>query len=233
MPRVIKHPEERRAELLAIAARLFAEKGYEATSVDEIIDAANLSKGAFYHHFPAKEALLEAMAARAAEAALARLAPILSARDRDARQRLEAFFAGGRDTGDVAASLALFATIYRPENALLFQRMQASVGAVIVPVLAEIIAEGMAAGLFARSDPQAVAEAITLLGGLTRNQVATMLAAEAPADKRAALDDFTRRLAEQGILIDRMLGLKPGTLIVIDQAYEMALARALGLAAPT
>ncbi|GAA4143792.1 TetR/AcrR family transcriptional regulator [Actinomadura keratinilytica] len=44
--------------LLAVATRLFAEKGYESTSVQEIVAAAGVTKGAMYHYFGAKDDLL-------------------------------------------------------------------------------------------------------------------------------------------------------------------------------
>lgn len=49
--------EETRARILEAALKLFAHSGYEAASVDEICSAAGVSKGAFYHHFPAKQAI--------------------------------------------------------------------------------------------------------------------------------------------------------------------------------
>lgn len=44
--------------LVGAAAQLFAEKGYENTSVQEIVTAAGVSKGAMYHYFAAKDDLL-------------------------------------------------------------------------------------------------------------------------------------------------------------------------------
>jgi AcrR family transcriptional regulator len=44
--------------LLAVATRLFAENGYEGTSVQEIVEAAGVTKGAMYHYFAAKDDLL-------------------------------------------------------------------------------------------------------------------------------------------------------------------------------
>ncbi|MFE7288606.1 TetR/AcrR family transcriptional regulator [Streptomyces noursei] len=44
--------------LLATATRLFAEQGYDRTSVQEIVDAAGVTKGALYHYFGSKEDLL-------------------------------------------------------------------------------------------------------------------------------------------------------------------------------
>lgn len=54
------HPIERPA-LIAIAARVFAERGYTAASLGEIAEAAGLRKASLYHHFPAKDALYSAV----------------------------------------------------------------------------------------------------------------------------------------------------------------------------
>jgi AcrR family transcriptional regulator len=49
--------EVTRAKLLAAATRHFSRYGYEATGVAEVCEAAGVSKGAFYHHFPHKQAI--------------------------------------------------------------------------------------------------------------------------------------------------------------------------------
>ena len=49
--------EETRTHILEAALRRFANHGYSAASVDEICAEAGVSKGAFYHHFPSKQAL--------------------------------------------------------------------------------------------------------------------------------------------------------------------------------
>ncbi|MFG7942709.1 TetR/AcrR family transcriptional regulator [Streptomyces cacaoi] len=49
----------RRAELLATAAEVFAEQGYNATTVREIADAAGLLAGSLYYHFDSKESMLD------------------------------------------------------------------------------------------------------------------------------------------------------------------------------
>jgi AcrR family transcriptional regulator len=50
--------------LLAAATRLFAERGYDRTSVQEIVEAAGVTKGALYHYFGSKEDLLQEVYAR-------------------------------------------------------------------------------------------------------------------------------------------------------------------------
>ena len=52
-----KRSEETHSRLMAAALQLFSQTGYEATSVADICQAAGVSKGAFYHHYPSKQAL--------------------------------------------------------------------------------------------------------------------------------------------------------------------------------
>jgi len=56
-----KHPEETVRKILDVSTRLFLEKGYEKTSMQDIVNALGMSKGAVYHHFKSKEELFEAV----------------------------------------------------------------------------------------------------------------------------------------------------------------------------
>ncbi len=53
--------EETRSHLLQAAEECFARLGYDATGVAEICARAGVSKGAFYHHFPSKQAVFLAL----------------------------------------------------------------------------------------------------------------------------------------------------------------------------
>lgn len=52
---------ETREALISAARELFGRRGYAATPVDEIVEAAGVTKGALYHHFSDKEALFRAV----------------------------------------------------------------------------------------------------------------------------------------------------------------------------
>lgn len=61
--------DEKKQEILAVAEKLFCARGYEATSVQDILDVLHCSKGGFYHHFVSKEAVLDTMCVQHAEKA--------------------------------------------------------------------------------------------------------------------------------------------------------------------
>ena len=54
-----RNGSDRRAELLAIAATLFAERGMRSTTVRDIADAAGILSGSLYHHFDSKESMVD------------------------------------------------------------------------------------------------------------------------------------------------------------------------------
>jgi AcrR family transcriptional regulator len=58
-PAVRSRSDARQEQLIEIAIRLFARKGYEGTSLRDIADEAKITKAALYYHFPNKEALYE------------------------------------------------------------------------------------------------------------------------------------------------------------------------------
>lgn len=69
---------ERQAELLGIAADLFAERGYVATTVRDIADAAGILSGSLYHHFDSKESMIDAILSSFIEQTLASYREVLA-----------------------------------------------------------------------------------------------------------------------------------------------------------
>jgi AcrR family transcriptional regulator len=53
--------EETRTKIMEAASKLFSNRGYNKASVDDICEEAGISKGAFYHHFKSKQALILAL----------------------------------------------------------------------------------------------------------------------------------------------------------------------------
>jgi AcrR family transcriptional regulator len=78
----------RREELLMIAARLFAEKGFRATTVRDIADAAGILSGSLYHHFDSKESMVDEILRTFQDELFGKYDEILASDD-DPRTKLE------------------------------------------------------------------------------------------------------------------------------------------------
>jgi AcrR family transcriptional regulator len=70
-----------RGQLIEVATRLFAEHGYEGTSIEAVLSAAGVSRGALYHHFAGKEALFEAVVSAVSEQVTVKLTEAVRGRD--------------------------------------------------------------------------------------------------------------------------------------------------------
>ncbi|MCB9593669.1 MAG: TetR/AcrR family transcriptional regulator [Sandaracinaceae bacterium] len=85
--------DARRAQLLELGLRLFAERAYDEVSIDDIANAAGVSKGLLYHYFGGKRAFYVACVENAAEALFERtLADPSIPEPERARAGLEAYF---------------------------------------------------------------------------------------------------------------------------------------------
>ena len=67
-----------RGQLIEVATGLFAEYGYEGTSIEAVLTAAGVSRGALYHHFAGKEALFTAVLEAVSERITAELTEVIS-----------------------------------------------------------------------------------------------------------------------------------------------------------
>jgi AcrR family transcriptional regulator len=224
MPRTVMRPEDRRRELLDHAQALFFERGYDATSVNDVIAAAGTSKGAFYHHFPSKESLLEALAERLAHQSIAQVQHVLDDPSLSAVERLNRFLERTRQLKVESAPelLAAFAAVFRSENVVLYHRLNTALVAVMAPVLARIIAQGVDEGFFDTPDPQVTAEMLLSIGASSHQAVARAILATTPEERDAAADLLDRHLQLQGLAIDRILGLPDGTVRFAEPGFGRA-----------
>ena len=224
MPRVIKHPELRREELLDHAQALFLKHGYDKASLNDVIAAAGVSKGAFYHYFASKEALLETLAERFARQALAGVQDVLDDPALDPLGRLNALLAKSRQAKveTAAEAWALFETMFRPENLVLFHRINLAANSSFSPVLVEIIRQGVENGTFRTFDPEGVADIVMQFGMATHDVVAKAFAGGSDADMDIAIEALERRIRLYEIALDRILGLPDGSIQIGEPGYVRA-----------
>ncbi len=212
-PRVIKAAAVRRAELIDCAQSLFLAKGYERTTINDVIAAASVSKGAFYHHFRAKEDLLEAIAARFSEQSLARAEEALRDPKLNALERLNTLLAMTREWKvEHLPQLRVFVMLLLPENAVLYLRIVNAVFAATAPIFAQIIEQGIEEGTFDTFDAPVVADLILSFGNGRMALVVDAMASVRSGDPDAAARMIFDRLKAEEAIIDRVLGVPKGSI---------------------
>ena len=118
--RVVKSAQERKNEILDVAEQLFAEKGFDNASTNDIINRIGIARGTLYHHFSSKEEILDAIVERMTRQGIARAAGIVSQKEVPIFERLTlAIMALNINQG---AASEVFDQIHRPQNALLHQK---------------------------------------------------------------------------------------------------------------
>ena len=136
--------ERRKQELLRIAYQMFIQKGYEETSIDEIIAEAHIAKGTYYYYFPSKEDMLEDVINMMISDEVKRARAVLSA-PIPIPQKLVGVIASLRpeqSESNIADALN------RKENIVMHEKVGRRIVDEAVPLLAEVVSEGIAQGIF-------------------------------------------------------------------------------------
>jgi len=167
-----------REEVLAAADRLFVERGFHATSVDQIAQAAGYTKGAVYSNFAAKEDLFFAVYERRVERFAAAAGHLSEAADVDAAVREQVAAAAARrdhEDGWLAVFVEFWAHVLRhPEHRARFAELHGRAMEPFVAALDRLAAErGPVPGLDSRELATAMMGVSTALGleRLTRPDV--------------------------------------------------------------
>jgi len=221
MPRVIKHPDIRRAELLDRATALFVQHGYDNVSLNDLIAAIGVSKGAFYHWFPSKDELITALAERSARDQFAAIEEAIARCGGTALDRLNALLQAGFDVKmrmGAPDHLAAMVSLLRPENAHLYGRIVAVSEDLVRPLLARVISDGVREGVFHTFDAEGVADMILGLSARVNANVVQIVDATDQSGRDHAIDVLTSRLELHGLAVDRILELPDGSLNVLDRA---------------
>ncbi len=215
MVRIVKEYDERYAEFLAMAQELFYRKGYEQTSVQEIITALGVAKGTFYHYFASKAELLNALVEHQYLQTLAALEPIVADESSNAVEKFTALFAHigswKADNRDLLVdTLHMF---YQDDNLRLRTSMMVKLTAAITPLFARVIRQGVAESAFNVAYPDEVAEIVLTMGLSCSEAIAALLLAGTwdEADVR----NIERKLIAYERSIERVLGAPEGALRII------------------
>jgi AcrR family transcriptional regulator len=220
MARVVKHKDVRRAEVLDQALALFLERGYENVSLNDLLAVTGTAKGAFYHYFPSKEALVTTLAERSAAEAFEVLRPVFDQPGKNALERLNAGLAASYQVKMAMGApeqVAAMAPLLKPDNQALFVRIVTIWEDLFRPVLTEVITQGVHEGVFDTFDPEGVGDMIQGFAASMQKHVVHVLDAPDTKSRRKAIDTCVKRLKLYGIATDRILGLPDGSTVVVNR----------------
>lgn len=190
-----KYPEETINLIMNTAARLFMEKGFDRTSLQDIIDETKLSKGAIYHHFTSKEDIFDKICQRIGAENAQRLAAVRDDKSLNGSEKLRQIFRSSMlHPNQERIAEIIPCLLDNPRLLTIHIRMQFD--EVAPDFIAPIIKEGIADGSIKAENPEQLAEAIMILSDVWLN----------PAVHPVSKED-TRRRCEVFRSITRSMGL--------------------------
>ena len=189
----MKKGEKRKQELIRIAYRMFVAKGYEHTSVDEIIEEAGIAKGTYYYYFKSKEQMLEEVIDMMLQAEGEKAKAVLQA-DLSVPEKIVGIITSIQITQE---EQTIDDALHQPENIVMHNKIRERVFEMVVPLLSQAVEEGVKEGLFVCDYiPERVRMILILSSDLFDDQ-----------------HPFTAAIAEVFIdAVEKILGTKPGTM---------------------
>ncbi|HAM44817.1 MAG TPA: hypothetical protein DCM67_07370 [Propionibacteriaceae bacterium] len=185
--RVTKDPVQRREELLDIAWELGRTHGFEALRVEQIVQAAGVAKGTFYHYFAAKDDVMEALIRRFSDGLfveLSRASEAASTAD-NARIRLEQIMEAATTYKLSQPDLSYATLLYSESNLPLRQRLFRAWRERSQEVLLPVIEAGATDGSFTVMDATVATDIVLLLWFEAADQLWNRAVAANSADKFA------------------------------------------------
>ncbi len=142
--KTMRKGERRKQELLEIAYRMFVSRGYENTSVDEIIAEAGIAKGTYYYYFESKEQTLEEVIGMMIEKETEAAAAVLES-DIPVPQKIVGIIAAIQPAPE---ERSIEGALMQPENIVMHQKIKRRIVESILPLLAKAVEEGVEQGIF-------------------------------------------------------------------------------------
>ncbi len=207
----------RRDAFVDAALRLIQTRGYEQMSIQDVLDETDASRGAFYHYFDSKAALLDAVMERMLDAGTTIARRVVADPALSATEKFGAVFTNIASWKNARRELMvqLLQVWYSDENAIVREKLRRGMAEQLTPVLAEIIRQGCLEGVFTVDSPDDAARiCVALIQGTQEIAADLYLARQAGT---LPLETVERILASFATAYERTLGAPPGSLTFVDE----------------
>ncbi len=205
--RIVKEHDERRNEIIETASRLFAQKGYDKCSVNDILTAIGIAKGTFYHYFKSKEEVLDAVVGQATELIRDRVSEVVKREDLAPDEMILQIFLSMRIEKEMTDGI--LDEIHKSENALFHQKSLVQTVDMIAPVLTKVVEKGIEKGIFVCAFPK---EYMRIFMASTLTLTDQGIFHVAPEEEQMQIVSLIS-------LLEMMLGQEPGSVVKKVQEY--------------
>lgn len=221
MARTINHEEYalKRGEILDVVRRLIYTKGYEQMTLQDVLNELRISKGAFYHYFDSKQALLEALIERMMEEAEGFIRPIVDDPHLTAVEKFHRFISAISvwKLTQKAFVVALLRVWFADDNAVVRQKVNGRLYRQIAPHFTQIAAQGLREGAFTTDHADHAGDVIlSMMAGLQNTIGAVLFDSQQSADVEAKTARLVGLYDAYMDGMERILGASPGSLPRID-----------------
>ncbi|WP_043932915.1 TetR/AcrR family transcriptional regulator [Bacillus sp. EB01] len=202
-----KEAEERRNEILNAADELFAQKGFDGTSTNDILEKVGIARGTLYYHFKSKEDIMDALIDRYSDHLLGAALEIATEKSIPVFERIiRVVLSMNLSEG---SGQEIMEHIHKPQNALMHQKIQKVIINGITPILTGIIQEGIEQELFSTPYPYECMEMIVTYANTIFD------------DDMVEMTDEERTSRVQAFIFngERLLGAKSGSLKNVIQMF--------------
>lgn len=205
--RTLKEPEERRNEILDVAYELFSSKGYDSTSVMDILERTGIAKGTLYYYFRSKEDIMNGIIERIISRMLEKAGAVaidstLSVHDKLLHTVMSLHL--DEDKGQ-----ELMNHIHNPQNALMHQKQLEALVQGVTPILSSIVEEGILQGLFTTPFPYESAEMLIIY---------SQIAFDHPSFNSE--EEAVRKISAFICNMERILGAETGSFAYMQQLFN-------------
>ena len=192
--------KSKKEQILDVSLSLFLEKGYDNTSISDILSNLNIARGTLYYHFESKEAIMDEIIERSIKNVIEEAKGIVFQKGLTVQEKMFTLFSS-TSMKRLSGRELMIDYLNQPQNALFHEKINRSFIQKIVPLLGDIIKEGVEEGTFINAYPYESAEMILVM------IIGFMDVYYDNADE----NDIKRRTESLLYNMERILGVKEGS----------------------
>lgn len=193
------------------ALDLFSKRGYTHVSVDTIVKKSKASKGAFYHHFKSKEAVLDCLVDSYVSSVSSGIEEIVQ-QDMDAVKKLQKFIELFHDASSPQnqQAIRIGSVLLQIDSSVLLEKLQDRLKVAVVPYLLNIFEQGSAEKSMHISYPKEVGEFYIELIAMYKKKFMYLFEKVKKDPKKVS--EIKKKMFFLEDLFNRIIGVEPGTI---------------------